>query len=118
METLIHLWDLRTAGGLEVEERDSLWFDAVAEVAQVMQPRQVRLNRVAPAPARLVFHAPSGQLCELETVAPHTPLVTITAPARELALLVWGRASLTDEVFEVHGDRDAAQVTLDAGLTP
>ena len=43
-ETLIHLWDLRTAGGLDLVVEPMLWADTVDEALTVMHPRQVRLG--------------------------------------------------------------------------
>ncbi|MCR8671099.1 maleylpyruvate isomerase N-terminal domain-containing protein, partial [Agrococcus sp. HG114] len=61
-ETLVHLWDLRTAvgepldaGGPAIDE--AVWLDCLDEVIDVMHPRQLRLERVAPPAARLVFEA-------------------------------------------------------------
>jgi uncharacterized protein (TIGR03083 family) len=47
-ETLIHLWDLRTAGGRSLVADPLLWVDTVDEAVTVLHPRQVRLGR-APA---------------------------------------------------------------------
>ena len=51
-ETLVHLWDLRTAGGLDLSVDPRLWADTVDEVVTVMQPRQERMGRMEPLPAR------------------------------------------------------------------
>ncbi|MGC3994034.1 MAG: maleylpyruvate isomerase N-terminal domain-containing protein [Propionicimonas sp.] len=50
LETLVHLWDLRTAGGLPFEPGAVAWADCLDEVVTVMHPRQLRLGRI-PAPS-------------------------------------------------------------------
>lgn len=58
-ETLVHLWDLRTAAGLPPAgpgagpDAAALWADTVDELVTVMQPRQVRLGRAEPLPVRV-----------------------------------------------------------------
>ncbi len=59
LETLVHLWDLRTALGEQLEVDDAVWLDCLDEVVTVMHPRQLRLERVAPPQARIAF-APTG----------------------------------------------------------
>src|SRR5690606_9984316 len=50
-ETAVHLWDLRHASGEGLSLRAEIWADTVDEVVTVMQPRQVRMGRMAPLTA-------------------------------------------------------------------
>ncbi len=92
LETLVHLWDLRTAGGLDTEASDAEWLDCLDEVLQVMHPRQRRLGRVGPPPVRLQLRPDGAAVRELAGAAQDAPLVIVGGSAKQLALLVWGRA--------------------------
>lgn len=128
-ETLVHLWDLRTAIGEPLatdgfEPGDEAWLDCLDEVVTVMHPRQLRLERAALPAARIVFR-PDGADASLTLrgAADDAPLVTIAGPAQSLALLAWGRGvpdddRLAAEGVEVEGDRPLTEVVVRAGLTP
>ncbi|GIG39898.1 maleylpyruvate isomerase family mycothiol-dependent enzyme [Cellulomonas phragmiteti] len=117
-ETLVHLWDLRTAGGLHLDVAPGLWADTVDEVVHVMQPRQVALGRTAPLPVRLTLvAADAGRTWTLDAVD-EAPAVEVAGPAASLALLVWGRTTPDDRDLRVTGDRAALLAALGAGLTP
>jgi uncharacterized protein (TIGR03083 family) len=123
-ETLVHLWDLRTAVGEPLDADgpaldDALWLDCLDEVVSVMHPRQLRLERVEVPAAAIVF-APTGADASLAlTGAPDGAAeIVIAGPARSLALLAWGRLGLDADGIEVRGDRGLAAAVLDAGLTP
>lgn len=118
-ETLVHLWDLRTAVGEALDVDDAAWLDCLDEVVTVMHPRQLRLERAAPPAARLVF-APTGADASLAlTGAPDGAAeIVIAGPPRSLALLAWGRIGLDADGIEVRGDPELAAAVLDAGLTP
>ncbi|SFS09510.1 TIGR03083 family protein [Agrococcus baldri] len=128
-ETLVHLWDLRTAIGEPLAADgfapgDEAWVDCLDEVVTVMHPRQLRLERVARPAARIVFR-PEGADASLTLggAADDAPEVVIAGPARSLALLAWGRGvpdddRLAAEGVEVTGDRILAEAVVRAGLTP
>jgi len=128
-ETLVHLWDLRTAGGLLLDVAPALWADTVDELVTVMHPRQVALGRVAPLPvrvrvvaadARTTAHGgtPRSWTLHAASDAPADPAVEVTGPAASLALLLWGRTTPDDPALTTTGDRAALDVALAAGLTP
>ena len=124
LETLVHLWDLRTAIGEQLEVDDDLWLDCLDEVVTVMHPRQLRLGRAAPPLARIAF-APTGTdaVLELAGTPEGAPGAVVRGPARSLALLAWGRGVPDDDRLaadgvEVDGERTLAEATLRAGLTP
>ncbi|MCG2801111.1 MAG: maleylpyruvate isomerase family mycothiol-dependent enzyme [Cellulomonas sp.] len=118
-ETLVHLWDLRTAGGLSLDQPAALWADTVDEVVTVMAPRQVRLGR-ASWPTRTV-----ALVCDdadgawtLPATDVGSPAVTVQGPAASLALLLWSRLGPDDASLQVVGDRAALLDALGRRLTP
>ncbi|WP_072314618.1 maleylpyruvate isomerase family mycothiol-dependent enzyme [Agrococcus sp. Marseille-P2731] len=128
-ETLIHLWDLRTAIGEPLEDAElgdaaALWFDCIDEVVAVMHPRQLRLERVPPPPVRIAFAATGADaVLELAGASADAPSAVVRGPARSLALLAWGRGvpdhdRLAAPGVEVQGERSLAEAALRAGLTP
>jgi uncharacterized protein (TIGR03083 family) len=118
-ETLVHLWDLRTAGGLRLDADPALWSDAVDEVVTVMQPRQERLGRMEPLPAPVALVATdAGREWQLGAHGDTPAAVTVAGPAERLALLLWGRASADDEALAVTGARGALDDALGRRLTP
>lgn len=119
LETMVHLWDLRTAIGEPFDAPATAWLDCLDEVVTVMHPRQVRLDRIPPPSVRVTF-APSdgGEQLPLEGAPAGGGRVTVTGPARALALLAWGRATPDDPAIAVDGDRAALDAVLRFGLTP
>lgn len=117
LETLVHLWDLRTAIGEPFEPGPGAWLDCVDEVVTVMHPRQIRLGRVAAPGVRVRLHpTDGGEPLDLVAAADAATAVTVTGSARQLALLLWGRADA--DQLEIAGDREALAAVLAAGLTP
>jgi len=118
-ETLVHLWDLRTAGGLELTVDPALWADTVDEVVTVMQPRQERMGRMEPLDAPLELVADdAGRSWLLGAPTVPEPSVTVTGPADALALLLWGRTTPDDARLRVSGDAAALADALGRRLTP
>jgi len=118
-ETLVHLWDLRTAGGLELAVDPALWADTVDEVVTVMQPRQERMGRMEPLDAPLELVADdAGRSWLLGAPTVPEPSVTVTGPADALALLLWGRTTPDDARLHVSGDAAALADALGRRLTP
>lgn len=120
-ETLVHLWDLRTAGGLPTDVDPAVWADTVDEVVTVMQPRQVRLGRMAALPGRIRLVATdvaARWTMHADDDAPPEPVAEVRGPARTLALLVWGRTTADDETLQVAGDRAALDAALAERITP
>lgn len=122
-ETLVHLWDLRTAGGHDLDVDPAIWADTVDEVVTVMQPRQQRLARMEPLPAPIALVTPDagrdwllGAWQPAGEVVP--PAATVTGPAERVALLLWGRTTPDDAAFQVRGDQAALRDALGRRLTP
>jgi uncharacterized protein (TIGR03083 family) len=117
-ETLVHLWDLRTAGGLPVEAPPELWADTVDEVVHVMQPRQVRLGRMAALDVAVDLTALDvGRTWRLgpEDAVAHA---AVTGTAAALALLLWRRRAAEGPSLAVRGDTAALDRTLTEALVP
>ena len=120
-ETLIHLWDLRTAGGLDLDVEPVIWADTVDEVVTVMHPRQVRLRRAPAPPVRLGLAATDIDRTwslSAATEAPARRAATVSGPAERLALLVWRRIGLDDRRLTVDGDDTALAAVLADHFVP
>ncbi|MCL3859743.1 maleylpyruvate isomerase family mycothiol-dependent enzyme [Actinotalea sp. K2] len=118
-ETLVHLWDLRTAGGLGLAVAPEVWADTVDEVVTVMQPRQVHLGRMPRLPSAIELVATdAGRTWRLDTADDGPPAVSVRGSAAELALLLWGRRTVEDARAQVSGDADVLADALAQGLTP
>ncbi|WP_029288977.1 maleylpyruvate isomerase family mycothiol-dependent enzyme [Cellulomonas sp. HZM] len=113
-ETLVHLWDLRTAGGLPLDVAPEVWADTVDEVVTVLQPRQERMGRMEPLAASIELVADdTDRTWLLGGTGAHT--ARVEGPASVLALLLWGRAEPADPSLRVDGDPTQA---LAERLTP
>jgi len=128
-ETLIHLHDLHAASVGPVPDAvdtvaPQVWADAVDEVVTMFQPRQVRLGRIEPLAQTVALAAPDVGVTwmlgahEDERGPGPEPVATVTAPSRELALLVWGRLTPEEAGADVGGDRAALDGVLASRITP
>lgn len=118
-ETLVHLWDLRTAGGLGLDVRPGVWADTVDEVVTVMQPRQVQRHRMARLPSAIELTASDvDRTWRLDTADDGPAVVQVRAPASVLALMLWGRRSPDDADVEVSGDGGVLRAALAEPITP
>ena len=127
-ETLVHLWDLRTAGGLPLDVGPEVWADTVDEVVTVMQPRQVAMGRMEPLPVPIALVATdAGRAWRLQSAGGRDgdddgdddgDAVEVRAPASALALLLWGRVPPDDPSLEVVGDRAVLADAVGRRLTP
>lgn len=116
-ETLVHLWDARSALGAgtepEVSPIDSaLAFDGVAEAAEVMYPRMLRADRVQPLPKSLELTATDLNLGPV-IFGDAAEILQVRGPAEELFLLVWQRIPWDPS----YGDAEAADL-LNRSLVP
>ena len=118
-ETLVHLWDLRTAGGRVLAVRPEVWADTVDEVVTVLQPRQVRVGRMPRLLSPIEFAASDvDRRWRLDTADDGPAVVQVRAPASVLVLILWGRALLDDADVEVSGDGAVLRTALSERLTP
>jgi len=122
-ETLVHLWDLRTAAGLDAEADAAIWADGVDEVVTMFEPRQVRMGRIAPMTrgVALVADDADGSWL-LGAHQPEAPLthadVTVTGPAKSLALVLWHRLAPDEAGVAISGDGTALDEALATHITP
>ncbi|SMF29954.1 uncharacterized protein (TIGR03083 family) [Cellulosimicrobium cellulans J34] len=116
-ETLVHLHDLHAACGRAVDDvAPAVWADTVDEVVTVMQPRQVRLGRVGPVERPVTLQATDAG--RSWTFGAGDTVATVRAPARELALVLWGRRTPEEAGVVVEGDPAALATALDGRITP
>ena len=118
LETLVHTWDLRVACGDDFDPGPAAWLDCFDEVVTIMHPRQIRLGRITAPANRVRFDVEDGSLFWLHGAPADAPEISISGPARSLALLAWGRTTPDDPALTVIGDRIALDALLAAGLTP
>jgi uncharacterized protein (TIGR03083 family) len=116
LETLVHRWDAEHALGITGPIDPALAEDGIAEVADTIAPRQVRLGR-ASAPRHAVrLHA--GDTGSSWILGAGEPVATIGATAATLLLLLWGRVPASDPAISWDGDRQQALATLSRALVP
>lgn len=115
-ETLVHLWDLTAAGGLEPYGEPQVWSDTVDEVVTVLQPRQVRMGRMPALTAAVALRAQDTGLTWV--LGGGNPTVAVTGPAQDLALLLWRRRPPEELDLRVDGDRAVVIDVLAHRLTP
>lgn len=116
LETLVHRWDAEHALGIESAIDPALAADGVAEVFEVMAPRQVKRGRAAePEVAVRLTAVDTG---DSWAYGPGEPVATISATAVDLLLMLWGRLLPDDPAISWSGDRAAARPVLDGALTP
>lgn len=114
-ETLIHLYDLRTPLALETDGVPAeVWADGVDEVVSMFYPRQVDLGRTEPVPYPIAFSA--SDVGRTWILGDGDPVATVTAPARDVDLFLWGRIGLAR--VSVTGDEQKLAESLGRKLTP
>ncbi|WP_037065846.1 maleylpyruvate isomerase family mycothiol-dependent enzyme [Pseudonocardia acaciae] len=124
-ETSLHRWDAQSSQGTPDPIDPALAADGVAEVAEAMFPRQVRLGRQPPLTRSLRVEVPDAGAYTVAgdgTAAPGPDSqpadVTVTGPAEALLLLLWKRTTLDDPRISVTGSPAAAHAVLGARITP
>ncbi|NCT91536.1 maleylpyruvate isomerase family mycothiol-dependent enzyme [Cellulomonas sp. APG4] len=118
-ETLVHLWDVRTAGGLPTSAPAPVWADTVDEVVTVMQPRQVRMGRMPPLEVTVRLVADDADLTwDMAGETGRSPDVTVTSSAERLALMLWKRVPTGDGSLVVAGDAHVLAQVIGQRITP
>jgi uncharacterized protein (TIGR03083 family) len=115
-ETLVHRWDAEHALGRAGRLDPALADDGVAEVIDTFVPRQVRLGRTAAPPCAVRLAATDTG--SAQTLGPGDPVATVSGPAADLLLLLWGRLGHDDPAVTWAGDRGAGQAVLAGALVP
>jgi uncharacterized protein (TIGR03083 family) len=119
LEISLHLWDARDAHEVLNPLDPDLAADGVAEVVEIMYPRQVRFNRIAALPFAIKIVVADDPMTEHTlggSVSDPTPVATLRGPGPDLLLALWGRAG-TDRLA-VTGDAAAIAQALARGITP
>ncbi len=116
LETLIHRWDAEHALGAAGPVDPALAADGVAEVVDIMLPRQVRLGRSAAPPHAIRLRA--GDTGSSWILGPGEPVATMDASAATLLLVLWGRLRAQDPAVTWTGDRRKALASLAGPLVP
>jgi uncharacterized protein (TIGR03083 family) len=115
LETVVHRWDAQRAVGEPERIDPALAADGLAEVADVLLPRQVRLGRMpAVQPVRLA-PVDAGDPALL---GDGDPIATVSAPAEVLLLLLWHRVDPADPRLRFDGDAATAREVLGRALAP
>lgn len=114
-ETAVHRVDVERCVGDASPLDDALAEDGIAEVLEVMQPRQVALGRAEPPTGSVELVSTAGSRWELGAGA---SVGAVTGPPAELLLLLWGRALRTSPALQVVGDLDALDAVLGGCVTP
>lgn len=118
-ETLIHLWDIRSALGLAAPEVSSeLWADTVDEVLSVMYPRQVALKRARKIVTRIELTATDTDHTWAIGASNAVQKVYVSGAAQDLALLLWGRVPSSSPGLTVTGDSAALDEALTRAIVP
>jgi uncharacterized protein (TIGR03083 family) len=115
LETAVHRWDAERALGEPDPIDPALAAAGVAEVVDLMVPRQVRLERIAPLTVGIELRAS-------DTVGSWnlggSQVASVEATAETLLLLLWHRVDPTDPRVRVDGDRETADAILRLPLAP
>jgi len=114
-ETAVHRVDAERCVGDASPLDDALAEDGIAEVLEVLHPRQVALGRAEPLTRSVELVSTAGGRWELGAGA---SVGTVTGPPSELVLLLWGRAPRSSPGLQVTGDLDALDALLGACVTP
>ena len=112
-EVLVHRFDLAAALGVAVTADAAVAADCIAEVVDTLQPRQVRLGRMAAPEVGVRLRTPSG-VWQVGA----DPVAELAGPEIAVALLLWRRIPLEDRRITVTGDPVAASALLAQPLTP
>jgi uncharacterized protein (TIGR03083 family) len=113
LETVVHRWDAERALGEPGRIDPTLAADGVAEVVELMAPRQVRLGRIPPLESSVELCATDTSSSWLLGEGPATG--SVEATAEELLLLLWHRIDAGDPRVRTTGD---AAAVLRLALAP
>ncbi|MFD1828265.1 maleylpyruvate isomerase family mycothiol-dependent enzyme [Streptomyces desertarenae] len=116
LETLVHRWDAENALGAARPPEADPACEGVAEVFDTMAPRQIARGRAAPPSRCLRLRATDTGASW--TYGPGAPVATLSAPAGELLLVLWGRRPAVGGTAVWEGDEAAGRRVLDGPLVP
>lgn len=114
-EHAIHFVDASQALDLPVVVfAEDFLLDGIDEVLGMFAPRQIRLGRMADPGGAVSFRLPDGRSW---TVGDGAVTASVTAPAHDMYLGLWGRASFS-ETSVIDGDMHLALRVIGSPLTP
>jgi uncharacterized protein (TIGR03083 family) len=116
LETVVHRWDAEQAVGEPSGIDPALAADGVAEVVELLAPRQIELGRTAAPSVGLELRTLDGPGAWI--LGDGDPVATVTAPAELLLLLLWHRVDPGDPRLRWAGDRRSAEQVLRLALAP
>lgn len=114
-EHAMHRVDLESAFDTSPRFDAAFAADGVDEIVSMFYPRQVRLERTAPAADTLRIVA--ADTADIWTLGDGDPVATVTADAQTLYLGLWKRLDLP-AASTIDGDVAAVHRTLGLALTP
>lgn len=120
-EVAVHLWDAKNAQGLPFAIDPMMAADGIDEVCTVflyMKLRHSSLPDWAPALTLMPTDVTdcAFQLKAADRDLADMPQVTLSGPAHDLLLALWGRRDL--QGIQIQGDAALASALLAAGITP
>ncbi|HEX4699115.1 MAG TPA: maleylpyruvate isomerase family mycothiol-dependent enzyme [Actinomycetes bacterium] len=115
-ESMVHRWDAEHTLGRAEPLDPQLAADGVAEVVDVMLPRQVKLGRAMPPDAGVLLTATDAGMSW--TLGPGDPVGQVSGRAEDLLLALWRRRRYDDPTLIWDGDAAAARGVLHRPLTP
>jgi uncharacterized protein (TIGR03083 family) len=116
LETLIHRWDAENAVAEAGPIDPGLADDGVAEVIDVMLPRQIRLGRTSALPHAVRLTATDTRSAWV--LGPGGPVAAVSGTAADLLLLLWGRRGAGDPALGWDGDGERGRAALSGALVP
>jgi uncharacterized protein (TIGR03083 family) len=115
-ESMVHRWDAQNSLGRAQPLDPQLAADGVAEVVDVMLPRQVKLGRAQPPDTAVRLTATDAG--RSWTLGPGDPVGGVSGRAEDLLLALWRRHGYDDARLTWDGDAPAASAVLNRPLTP
>ena len=115
-ESMVHRWDAENALGAAGPLDPALAGDGVAEVVEVMLPRQVKRGRTQLPGAAVRLTA--TDVAASWVLGPGSPTGEVSGRAEDLLLALWRRRGYDDPALAWSGDVTAARAVLDRPLTP
>jgi len=113
LETVVHRVDAQRAAGSAHPVDRELAEDGIAEVLEVMLPRQIAMGRsTTPETGVTLITGTRRHLGAQPATA------EVSGPAEAVLLLLWGRTDRSDPRLSVKGDRSALDALLALALTP
>lgn len=115
-EAVIHRWDAERATDIDGAIDPMIGADGIAEVFELMEPRQIRRGKATPPTHAVKLNATDAGTSW--TYGPGEPVAEINGTAGLLLLMLWGRIPAESPGFRWDGDQAAGLQALASPLTP